>query len=391
MSTQQPGQPSPPPLSGPPYLPPVAQLGGVPSPIPDDAISGVLLLLFMAGAAIHMTIFQINRRREHKFIFSVLLFGFCMARIVSLVMRIVLASRPTNVSIAIAANIFVAAGVLLLFIVNLLFSQRIVRAYHPSFGWNRTVTIGFRFFFFSVVALLIMVITTTVHSFFTLDMAVRQKERDVGLFAGTYLAVLAFLPIPIVITAVLVPRKKDHKIDKFGSGRLRTKVRLLLFTATLLSLGAGFRVGVSFSPRPINNPAWYHHKAAFYCFNFVIELIVVYTYALARFDKRFHIPNGSSGPGHYGRVNTEAEVFGVDEKNGEMEEGQNGSDNNAQTASELPDVERGEGGRKDHQDPHAEAEAGAGTEGEETLRGPSLGSSSVHKPEKENSNAPQIA
>ncbi|KAM7223055.1 Protein of unknown function (DUF3112) domain containing protein [Rhypophila decipiens] len=322
MSNQQPGQSGQPgpgsrPPPGPPYLPQVAQLGGLPTPNPDDIISGVLLAFFVAGAATHMTIFQINRRREHKFIFSVLLFGFCMARIAALVMRIVLASRPTNVSIGIAANIFVAAGVLLLFIVNLLFSQRIVRAYHPSFGWNRGVTVAFRFLLFSVIALLIMVITTTVHSFFTLDMAVRQKEREVALFAGTYLAVLAFLPIPIVIAAVVWPRDKELKIDKFGQGRLRTKVRLLLFTSTLLSLGAGFRIGVNFSPRPITNPAWYHSKAAFYCFNFVIELIVVYVYAIARFDKRFHIPNGSKGPGHYRGLNTERVDNGRGDEHGD--------------------------------------------------------------------------
>lgn len=330
MSTQQSGQPAPPP-SGPPYLPMVAQMGGIPTPNPDDIICGVLLLLFIIGAATHMIVFQINRRRGHKFVFSVLLFGFCMARIAALTMRIVLASRPGNVSIAIAANIFVAAGVLLLFIVNLMFAQRILRAYHPKFGWSKGVNWAFRFCFFSVVALLIMVITTTVHSFFTLDMAVRQKERDVALFAVTYLAVLAFLPIPIVGLCVLLPRDKTAKTDKFGEGRLRTKVRLLLFTSVLLALGAGFRTGVNFSPRPINNPAWYHSKAAFYCFNFVIELVVVYVYAIARFDKRFHIPNGSSAPGHYSGavrggdsghiVNTESELFGEGEKKGNVAEG----------------------------------------------------------------------
>jgi len=327
----QPGQTSPPP--GPPYLPPVAQLGGLPTPIPDDVISAVLLAFFIAGAATHMTIFQVNRKRDHKFIFSVLLFGFCMARITTLVMRIVWASRPANVSIAIAANILVAAGVLLLFIVNLLFAQRIVRAYHPSFGWHRAVSWAFRFLFFSVVALLIMVITASVHSFFTLDPSVRQKERDVTLFAGTYLAVLAFLPIPIVTVAVLYPR--DNKVDKFGTGRLRTKIRLLLFTSTLLTFGAGFRIGASFSPRPITNPAWYHHKAAFYIVNFVIELIVVYAYAIARFDKRFHIPDGSSGPGHYNGVNTEAEVFGEDGKKGM--EGTNNDNNNPSRGVGGPD------------------------------------------------------
>ncbi|KAF9784200.1 hypothetical protein IL306_007972 [Fusarium sp. DS 682] len=114
-------------------------------------------------------------------------------------------------------------------------------------------------------------------------------------------------------------------MDKFGQGRMRTKVQLLVFTSALLTLGAAFRTGVSFKLRPINDPAWYHSKACYYCFNYVIEIIVVFSYALSRFDRRFHIPDGSHGPGDYsGRnnkpedrmycVNTEEEVFGDDEQ-----------------------------------------------------------------------------
>jgi hypothetical protein len=255
---------------------------------------------------------------------SVLLFGFCMARIAALVMRIVWASRLTNVRIAIAANIFTAAGVVLLFIVNLIFAQRLVRAYHPHFGWKLLpTTLFFRFLIFSVVAMLIMVITATVLTFYTLNPNTRRICRDIQLFSGTYLAALAFLPIPIVLVALIWPRSTP--IDKFGQGRFRTKVRLVVFTSFLLSLGAGFRVGVSYDTRPVNKPAWFHHKACYYCFNYAIELIVVYTYALLRFDRRFHVPDGSSAPGHYSktaplqrkmslvdRVNSEAEAFGTD-------------------------------------------------------------------------------
>ena len=50
---------------------------------------------------------------------------------------------------------------------------------------------------------------------------------------------------------------------------------------------------------------------------------MVFTYAITRFDRRFHVPNGSSGPGDYAgglqrtrtwedRINREADVFGED-------------------------------------------------------------------------------
>jgi hypothetical protein len=40
-------------------------------------------------------------------------------------------------------------------------------------------------------------------------------------------------------------------------------------------------------------------NAAFYCFNFAVEIIVLYTYLFARFDLRFHVPEGSEQLQHY--------------------------------------------------------------------------------------------
>ncbi|KAK3391038.1 hypothetical protein B0H63DRAFT_130643 [Podospora didyma] len=283
---------------GPPYLPQAAQLGGAPSIAVDVPICSVLLSLFVIGAAMNMTIFQVNRRHGYRFLFSGLLFGFCMARIVALSMRIAWSAYPRDINVAIASQIFTAAGVLLLFVTNLIFAQRMIRAYHPFFGWARGTTFLFRFLFVSIVLVLVMVITVSVQSFFTLDHNTRRIDRDIQLFCATYLAVIAFLPIPIVLVAALVPRRT--RIDKFGQGHFRTKFGLLTFTATLLAAGAIFRAANSFAPpRPLDDPAWYQSKACYFCFNFVIELVVVFTYALSRFDRRFHVPNGSSAPGHY--------------------------------------------------------------------------------------------
>lgn len=163
----------------------------------DDPICAVLLAVYVAGAATHMAIFQVNRRRDHKFIFSALLFAFCMARIVTLSLRISWASAPRNVSLAIAANIFVQAGVLLLFIVNLIFAQRLVRSYHPKVGWSKGLGALFKFLYLCVVSLLIMVITASVYLFYTLDPVAQARCRKIQLFAGTFLFVLpCHLPSP---------------------------------------------------------------------------------------------------------------------------------------------------------------------------------------------------
>ncbi|KFH47762.1 hypothetical protein ACRE_013200 [Hapsidospora chrysogenum ATCC 11550] len=287
------------PPSGPPYLIPAAQLGGVPTITLDIPILAILLAIFVAAAALNMTIFQINRRQGHKFVLSAVLFGFCMARINAAALRIAQANHPHNVRLTIAASIFFNAGVLIFFIVNLIFLQRLVRAHHPHVGWSKGLGWGFRFLYFSVFACLAMVITAVVYGFYTLDQDTQVKLRDIRRTASVYMAILAFIPVPGTILCVLAPRRGP--VEDFGTGSMRTKVILLLFTASLLSLGAGFRAAVGFMPRPPSNPGWFNHKASYYCFNYVVEIIVVYTYALSRFDRRFWVPNGSSKPGDYSR------------------------------------------------------------------------------------------
>lgn len=220
-----------------------------------------------------------------------------MARLTANIMRIVWAFYPRNASVAIAASILANAGVVL-FVVNLFFAQRLLRAYQPRLGWSRPLTLLFRALVASVVACLIMVIVSIVYSFYTLDPSTRSRLRRVQLVAVVFLAILAFLPTPVGLVVVLLPRRR-LSVDKFCSSSMRTKLLLLLFTSLLLTLGAGFRAGVAFIQRPADAPAWFHHKACFYCFNYVIELVVVFNYVVSRFDRRFHVPDGSSQPGDY--------------------------------------------------------------------------------------------
>ncbi|KAK4110004.1 hypothetical protein N656DRAFT_715049, partial [Canariomyces notabilis] len=283
---------------GPPYLATTAQIGGIPSLLPDVPISAALLGLFLAGAAANMTLFQRNRRRRYKFIFSVLVFGFCMARVVALSLRIAWACYPRNARLALAANVFTAAGVLILYVTNLVFAQRIFRAYHPLSGWKTSVTAAFWTLFGSAGIVLAMVVTVTVQAALTRDRYTKLIDRRVQLFCATYLAAYALLPVPLVMAAVVAPRRT--RLDKFGQGPFRTKVVLLTAAAALLAAGATFRAVTAYLPaRPLNDPAWYHARPCYYGFNFGVELVVVFTYALGRFDKRFHVPDGSSAPGHY--------------------------------------------------------------------------------------------
>jgi hypothetical protein len=256
------------------------------------------MFLYVVGAAIHMTILQVNRKRGHKFIISGMLFGFCMARLTTCVMRIVWSVYLTNVSVAIAASVLVSAGVLLLFIINLIFAQRILRASHPNWAWAKWLSLAFKLYYASILIMLAALVTGSVQTSFTLSYNTRRIDRDIQLVGATYFAVAAFLPLPLLLLRVLLPNKVEH-VDKFGEGRFRSKIRILLFTSTLLALGAAFRAGIAYVPRPRDDPAWYHSKPCFYLFNFTIEIIVVFTYAAFRVDRRFHIPDGVHGPGAY--------------------------------------------------------------------------------------------
>lgn len=248
-----------------------------------------------------MTIFQRNKARKHKFIISGMMFGFCMSRIVTMILRITWATRPHNIHLAIAANVFVSAGVVLLFVVNLLFAQRVVRATHPHSGWHPIIHFSFLGLYVLIVVSLVALITSTIQSFYTRNKNTQRIDRDILLYGQTLYAFVSFLPFLLVIGGLVIPRKT--RLEKFGSGRFRTKVAILLAATFLLCLGACFRVGVNYAggTRPISNPAGYQSKACFYIFNFTIEITVILFYVVVRVDKRFYVPDGSHGPGDYMR------------------------------------------------------------------------------------------
>ncbi|KAE8167462.1 hypothetical protein BDV40DRAFT_312728 [Aspergillus tamarii] len=281
-----------------PYASTTAGMGGLPTIIPDVPICSVFLVLYISFAATNMTILQKNRRRTHKFLMSGMLFGFCMARITTLVLRIVWANRQRNVRLAIAANIFVNAGVLLVYIINFILAQRILRSKQPHIGWHPLLRQGSKLLYAFILGALVMVITSTVVSLYTLDMHTRSQCRDVQLAAITYLLVFTCLPLVQVLIAFILP--KSRREESFGQGGMASKIAIVVLSSCLCILIAGFKAGVNWSPpRPVTNPPWYDSKACFYVFNFVLEIMILSLLTFSRFDKRFHIPNGSTRPGDY--------------------------------------------------------------------------------------------
>lgn len=227
---------------------------------------------------------------------------FCMCRIVTMSLRMAWAKDQKNVKLGIAAQIFVAAGTVLLFITNLVFAQRIIRAQHPNWGWHKAFDRAFRGIILVTVLTLIMLIIVTVQSFYTLSTHTHQIDRSIQLYGTTWFTIVAFLPVPLVIVGVLLPKR--IRVDKFGNGRFRTKIFVLLVASCLLTLGAGWRCGTAYMPPvPLMQPSpWYFDKAFFYVYDFGVEAIVVFLYIFVRVDRRFHVPDGAKGPGSYKKV-----------------------------------------------------------------------------------------
>ena len=127
-----------------------------------------------------------------------------------------------------------------------------------------------------------MVIAGTVQSFYTLDPKTKATDRNLQLYGSTFLAILATLPLPITILSLLIPYSPP---DRFGVGRLRTKIIVLLVSTTLLAIGAWYRCGSTWAPPvPRSQPLpGYLAKGAFYIFNFFVEIQTVLMYAMMSF------------------------------------------------------------------------------------------------------------
>ena len=294
-------------------------------------INVIFLCLFLAVGTSHAVLLRRNIAGGRQFFISGMVAGkfilshleraspdwetiaFCITRILATVLRIAWACHPTNIHVGIAAMIFIYAGIPLLFLANLFFAQRIVRAQHPPFGWSKPVSIAFPVVIVITVATILCLIVAVIVSFYTLDTYSRNATREIQKYGATMLAIIAFLPFGIAGISSLVRRHPHIRMtkttDKFGEGSMRAKVTIVLVSAVLLSLGAWYRAGTILAhPMPLMIPSdplrpaphpGYQSKACFYIFDFTIEIGICIFWLAVRIDKRFFVPDGTKGPFSY--------------------------------------------------------------------------------------------
>jgi hypothetical protein len=219
---------------------------------------------------------------------------------VTSILRIASVTQPQDIRLALAAQIFVAAGVLILLIINIIFAMRLVRSTHRSFGWHPVFGVAFKCLFVLIGITLIIVISATVQNSYTLDSNVRATDRSLQSFGSTILAIVATLPLVMIVFTLSIPYSP---LDEFGTGRLRTKVITLLISTVLLSIGAWYRCSITWQNSILRTQPLpgYLGKGPFYILNFLFEFQTVMMYAILRVDQRWHIPNGAKGPGSYSK------------------------------------------------------------------------------------------
>ncbi|ORY55865.1 uncharacterized protein BCR38DRAFT_356302 [Pseudomassariella vexata] len=272
-------------------------LGGDPTAIPDVPVTAVFLVLFMIGAGTHINIYRANAKRGHKFLLSDLIFDFCMIRNFTCIFRIIWAFVNTR-GVILVALIFEFGGAAVIFAVNIFFAQRIVRSMHPRIGWHPLFGIVTLFFIWSVPAIIVLQIIALSVSFFSVGKEAQLQATETVLRVGSSWGVgLSLLPLVLLFIAAAIPT--TGKPERFGQGQLTTKVAVMVYGATTLASGAVVRLFTILHPARLGLEGTIFGKAVFYTTGFMLEIIVVALYAVARVDLLFHIPNGSSKPGDY--------------------------------------------------------------------------------------------
>lgn len=224
-------------------------------------------------------------------------------------LRIAWACHPRNIGLGIAANVFVYVGTIILFMINWFFVQRIVRAQHQRLGWSNAYRVFHRGALVVLIITLIMLIVSSIWQFFTANDTKLHVFRVLQLIGQTYFTVFCIAPAVLVLISILLPRRE---IEKFGAGRLRVNITILLIAVAILTTGQLFRCVITWLPQtPVRNASGqqtnvprYLSKACFYVFNFTTEILVVIMFAVVRVDLRFHVPDGSRISGDYSGRNS---------------------------------------------------------------------------------------
>lgn len=194
------------------------------------------------------------------------------------------ASRPGNVRIAVASQVLLQAGVLLLLLLNLILAERVLLARRPGPRARRCLRVLLRTMSALTVSALIMVVVSIIVSVYSLDQGTIQRCRAVQRTAASYLLVLAVAPAALLLGAALLSTEPIPRVTKVR----RSEIAVVLSSCLFCTLNAGFKAGVVWArPKSLFDPAWYHSRACLYTFVLGTEVVALVLLLATRADLRF--------------------------------------------------------------------------------------------------------
>ena len=132
-------------------------------------------------------------------------------------------------------------------------------------------------------------------------------------------AITACIPIPVIATTtwahVRQPanEKMTQPIEKSVKNSMVAKVVIVVVSATLLTVGAVYRLGTLWvNPAPNEYP-WYLSRESFYAFNFGIELFLVWFWLILRVDEPCITPDRANAPADHRRSGNMATRLSVND------------------------------------------------------------------------------
>ena len=178
----------------------------------------VLTALYLIGGLAHGSIFRRNRAKGHKFWMQLAVAAFSMSRVTTCILRIASTTHPKNISLEIAALLFINIGVLIDYVVVLLLSHRMLRAAQPKLGWNRLLSNAIIGCYYGLALALVIVIAFTVLSYYTLNTTLKTVTLWLQRVALLYLLLFNIISLVFYLIALLLPRSTIA--ENFGASSL---------------------------------------------------------------------------------------------------------------------------------------------------------------------------
>lgn len=212
---------------------------------------------------------------------------FCFERAAALGLRSAGAYLGYNGDLYIAGYVMTFGGTPILYLVNLIFAHRVMRLQHPIIGrWNPILYAFFIFIYLLMTIAWALLIAGLVQPFYWRDPKILNFDSNFRKYAYTFFAVVALLPLPLVLISSIIPRIRRHR--RYGHVGMAFKIIILLIATALTAAEAVFLAIVAWRreiPRDQPPPGW-TSRVWYYVFIFVLEILVVFLYLIARVDQR---------------------------------------------------------------------------------------------------------